>query len=333
MHDTQVEDRLRRVLRTEGDDLPFTVTTAELERRLLARRRAASGRRVSLVAAAIAAVAVAGMVAVSNGWIGMPAVATQPSPSPSPTSTAGPSSPAAVKGLVAIDRDPSEPTLLEVTPRLSDGTTDVFDVDGVEVEQFVTIKLACVGHGVLDLTVGSQGPDVMPCQSEGAAEPAGDPSIQESLVDSTPYRVMVRAPAGIAYTFVVEHVTVPDVLPGLDRMDPGDFVFEATSGSDRPEPGTGGGPVTRVVGSMPAVLVGQVQVVCLGHGSLRLDVGRPGSPTASVSSIVYCNGEQRIVSDGTGNPGPAEILVTAADGTAWHVIATTAGDPPATVPP
>jgi hypothetical protein len=85
MHDTQVEDRLRRILRNEGEDLPFTITTAELERRLAARRRAAGGRRLSLVAAVVAAIAVGGMVAVSNGWVTPPGVATQPGPTPTPT--------------------------------------------------------------------------------------------------------------------------------------------------------------------------------------------------------------------------------------------------------
>jgi hypothetical protein len=87
MHDTQVEDRLRRILRSEGEDLPLTITTAELERRLAARRRAAGGRRLSLVAAVAAAIAVGGMVAVSNGWVTPPGVATQPGPTPTPTLT------------------------------------------------------------------------------------------------------------------------------------------------------------------------------------------------------------------------------------------------------
>ena len=34
MHDGQLEERLRDVLRAEGDALPLTITTAELERRL-----------------------------------------------------------------------------------------------------------------------------------------------------------------------------------------------------------------------------------------------------------------------------------------------------------
>ena len=51
MHDTNLEERLRSVLRQEGDGLPFTITTEELERRLALRRRDRNGRRLSLMAA------------------------------------------------------------------------------------------------------------------------------------------------------------------------------------------------------------------------------------------------------------------------------------------
>ena len=86
MHDSQAEDRLRGLLRAEGDSLSLTITTAELERRLEARRRAAQGRRVSFMAAAVALIAVGTMVAAANGWVSLPAigiVGTSPSPAPS----------------------------------------------------------------------------------------------------------------------------------------------------------------------------------------------------------------------------------------------------------
>ena len=63
MHDSQIEEQLRGVLRAEGDGIPLTITAAELERRLAARRSATGGRRLSIVAAAVAAVVVVSMVA------------------------------------------------------------------------------------------------------------------------------------------------------------------------------------------------------------------------------------------------------------------------------
>lgn len=91
MHDSQLEDQLRGVLRAEGDGIPLTITTAELERRLAARRRATGGRRLSLVAAAVAAIVVGSIVAAGNGWLKLPAVGTVPSPSVTTAPVASPS--------------------------------------------------------------------------------------------------------------------------------------------------------------------------------------------------------------------------------------------------
>jgi hypothetical protein len=70
VHDNQIEDRLRSVLRKEGDDLTVNITAQELERRLALRRRARANRRLSLVAAGIAMVAIGGLVIAGNGWLG-----------------------------------------------------------------------------------------------------------------------------------------------------------------------------------------------------------------------------------------------------------------------
>lgn len=89
MHDSRLEDQLRSALRADGDGQPLTITPAELERRLLLRRRARSSQRFSLVAAAVAVVAIGSIVAIGNGWLRMPAVGVDPSPSPAepPNST------------------------------------------------------------------------------------------------------------------------------------------------------------------------------------------------------------------------------------------------------
>ena len=90
MHDSQIEEQLRGVLRAEGDGIPLTITAAELERRLATRRRA-TGRGLSLVAAAVAAIAVVSIVAAGNGWLKLPAVGTVPSPSVTTAPVASPS--------------------------------------------------------------------------------------------------------------------------------------------------------------------------------------------------------------------------------------------------
>ena len=92
MHDANLDERLRSVLRQEGDGLPFTITTDELERRLALRRRERNGRRLSLMAAGLAAVAVGTIFALGSGWLAnAPVVGTDATPSPAPTTPVAPS--------------------------------------------------------------------------------------------------------------------------------------------------------------------------------------------------------------------------------------------------
>jgi hypothetical protein len=81
MHDGQVEDRLRSALRAEGDALPLTITPDELERRLALRGRERNGRRVSLIAAGVAVIAIGSVLAATGGWFGSASVGGSPEPS------------------------------------------------------------------------------------------------------------------------------------------------------------------------------------------------------------------------------------------------------------
>ena len=83
MHETNLEERLRSLLRREGDGLPFTITTDELERRLALRRRARNGQRLGLLAAGLAVMAVGSVFALGSGWLRGSNVAADPSASPS----------------------------------------------------------------------------------------------------------------------------------------------------------------------------------------------------------------------------------------------------------
>lgn len=140
MRDIPVEDRLRSHLRAEGDALPFTITVEELERRFAARRRARSDRRISLLAAAVAAVAIGTVFGLSNGLFDgfvvgddrTPAPSLDPVLTPAPTdpilSTPSPSpseSPSRVANPIGamgeailvrpIGADPTRPDTLEIT--------------------------------------------------------------------------------------------------------------------------------------------------------------------------------------------------------------------------
>jgi hypothetical protein len=128
MHDSRLEDRLRAELRRAGDALPLTVTAAELERRLIARGRHRQGRRVSMVAAAVAVLAVVSIVAVGNGWIGKTSVAVGTSPSPSADTSASPSASPSVTPIARTPIARPDDTVLVASIPAGDGTTPQLQV-------------------------------------------------------------------------------------------------------------------------------------------------------------------------------------------------------------
>ena len=86
MHDELIERRLRAALDQEAAALPFTITAAELERRLALRRRSFAGRRLTLLLAAAVGIGLVGVGGALSGLF------DQKVPAPTP----GPSSPVAV---------------------------------------------------------------------------------------------------------------------------------------------------------------------------------------------------------------------------------------------
>jgi hypothetical protein len=117
VHDSQLEDRVRAALRTEGDALPLTIMTAELERRLTLRRRERAGRRLSLSAAGIAAVLVVSVVGVSNGWFANQERGASAEPSEAALPTSGQSSaPTPQPSDDVLDCDVVEPNEADQPP-------------------------------------------------------------------------------------------------------------------------------------------------------------------------------------------------------------------------
>jgi hypothetical protein len=131
MHDAGLEDRLRRVLRGEGDALQLTITTAELERRLASRRRQRLGRRGGYLAAAVATVVVGAFAAMTGPWLQAPSVGSGPSqasaPAVLPTASPAVSLPPGC--------DPVDPRTRETAPELIVGIVSGDDIGhgGVEV--------------------------------------------------------------------------------------------------------------------------------------------------------------------------------------------------------
>jgi hypothetical protein len=174
MHDTQLEDNLRNVLREEGDRLPFHVDVGRLEAELRHRRRARSGRRLGLVAAAVAMVAVGTAFAISGGFLGQAAVGTHPSPTPSPDGTLPPDVPDVLR-LLEVPRGHVEfDALSERTEPDQDpsGTRVVLDIGDFPAAPQVGYALVCVGPGGAELRIGQPGNamsawvDPIPCDGK-----------------------------------------------------------------------------------------------------------------------------------------------------------------------
>lgn len=220
MHDDRLEEQLRWALRTEGDELALTISAAELQRRMTVRRRERNGRRLVLAAAAaVAVVAIGSILALTNGWLRLPAVGVDPSPRPAqsdgratqapPTSTLGGRGDAIVVRAIAdptsdvqrievqlwpLDGDMSVITTFsgilgadpspDVPPRLSAG--GLLAVPLVEPDR--TERSA--GVAVYDLHEPSRDPNIV--TGLGSAGVAWGPDGRLALVD--PLRITVINP-------------------------------------------------------------------------------------------------------------------------------------------
>jgi len=154
MHDDRIEEQLRTILRSEGDGLSLTISASELERRLAARRRQAGGRRLSMVAAAIAALAVGSIFALSNGWLRLPAVGIVAPPSASPARTGVPSAvpskaPSRTPATRSSDWLGSPVEAVLVRPIGDDARPDSFEVTRLDPLTGISVLIASIPGTVL----------------------------------------------------------------------------------------------------------------------------------------------------------------------------------------
>src|SRR6478736_5864223 len=266
MHDSQLEEQLRGVLRAEGDGIPLTITTVELERRLATRRRTTGGRRLSLVAAAVAAIAVVSIVAAGNGWLKLPAIGTvaSPHPSSSPSPTAERSAVPSFKpvpGVVRIEPPVGSTVLHEVLPTTF-AAVDVgsFDAD-LPAEQYdVTVQILCIGSN-MTLTEGSR---EWPIGCYSAADENPLPASLVIPVVDGHLALRWTAEPNVGYTILVTTSALPVSLPALPPFDETTAtMIDASSPFDRPVTGGTGTLVTQPIGILPNAPDYAITLVCL----------------------------------------------------------------------
>ncbi|HEX2754520.1 MAG TPA: hypothetical protein VHM48_03605 [Candidatus Limnocylindrales bacterium] len=367
MLDHSLEQKLRAALRTEGDDLAFTITSEELERRLALRRRGGLSPLASLGLAAAVGVGMLGLAAVVGGWFDpRPAVGPLPSRSAvvvqaSPSATPSPAPSGGPLALPSLDEllgtiDPARVVRAEaVGPNGGLGDQlgafnspiepNVVTFDPVATSGTYYVLAVCAGDGrVVMIVVRADGQSIeeVPITCDGARSlrqmglEAGS-SLQVTSVGHSGWRVVLLAPDRPA-----PHAATIDrggVVP-----EGADVALEAESRTLEPDYTdilTGGGIQSRTeVGSLATRTRYDVYISCAGPTSVRYAFGGrrssdepvdPGVLIEYVAGEVECDGTlQHDVIELT--LGGGDVSVTAEDRTVWRIVVTQEKPPIASAP-
>lgn len=332
MHDTNLEERLRSVLRQEGDGLPFTITKDELERRLALRRRARNGQRLSLLAAGVAVVAIGAIFAFGNGWLRGTNVATVPSPSPAPATTPAPSASAdPLAGLPILVQDPESVDFNSTEslgdPANTDPVLGSVGLEGVRMEaREAGIKVVCRGPDAAILTWGTErdrtsvASQTIPCDGAehsfrydvSARQPMLGYVLDLQVTPRTGYRVLVES-------FGSTNDPVPVALPSFATPE-GTVVTDVAITQGAPASGP---PAPMRAGSVPPRGAYRVALVCLGQGTARWSIGAEGELDFVAADDVKCDGAAIGFEPTGGMPAnETTVWVTTDPANVWHIIIT-----------
>lgn len=218
MHDTRLEERLRQVLRAEGDSLPLTLTAGQLEQRLLLRRSERANRRLVLATAAALVLAVgAGGGFLLSSRATTPPVAASSSPSPAAASPSAPpsASPVASPSVSLAPVDDIAPYLgWQTLGRLNGPDDDSKSSLTAQRPSGVTVLLisaACSGSGSLAITAGDGEQLNVECP-EASTDPA---RTLASAGDATEVTVDVIATGAVGFQVLVEGSNAPLAIPAV----------------------------------------------------------------------------------------------------------------------
>ena len=279
MHDSRLEDLLRRSLRDEGAALPFTVTVEQLERRVAARRGVAGAtRRRWMLAASLAGIAIlGGGAAILLGARSGPDVGASRSPTSVPTITL-PDASTLLSGLPGTtllldgadgpaevrlgDPDPTDPPAPATT-----------DAGRIAIEGPFALAMVCGGSGdqavrLDDGTEFSVIQATMPCD--------GEPRVREYLSGlplpaDDGFAVTVTAVPGSSWRFAIgaypPSLGIAPDLPAIEAPD--DWTQILDTGTTLISPTTGTGVATEAPAGASTL---DVLVSCAGTPTVTLDL-------------------------------------------------------------
>jgi hypothetical protein len=364
MHDQSLEQKLRAALRTEGDSLAFTITAAELERRLAHRHRGRLSPMASLGLAAAVGVGLLGLVGVAGGWFEQRTAVVPPSPSPeasafaSPSASAGPSatpSGEVVRLLPSLDeRVEAHDQALVVRAQAvgpADGPAATEQVGPrsvtfapVSASGTYTVELSCLGPDQVGVEV-TRGSNPEPFTDLGSFACTGEVTARRIDLEAgdhirlrsdqpASWRVVVDAPAREAPRAAA--------LGDLSRPVDDEVLLDASSPLQTPDyggPGSGGAPWTPVaMGAVPQRERYRVLVTCAGPSPIRFAFRAlidppPATPPEDHSvTQVECDGGVEMDVLELPLDDPAQVLVSADPRTAWLMFVTS-DPPPITIAP
>lgn len=345
MHDDLLERRLRAALHRDADDLPFTITPAELERRLAHRSRLTGRRRASLLLAAAVGIGLLGVGGVVGGLLGE----VTESPRPSSVAEASPAVPSAgPMDLGSLDEVIGTAIGGEVVMAHAHDHVDVGgSVPADALPSHVSMSLgtitgssryqltvACLGEGVAALDIrlpGSRGPRSGPdveCDGGFYTQPidAGAPrEIALVAPQLASWRVVIRrlegdqpdAPGG---------PPLLEVLRGselLVRADDQSILSTAPAWRDS-------GLLLQKVGGVPERWEYTTRATCVGGESVRLILGHElgdGTVEATTETLVPC--DNRAHDAGIGVPGlyGSDVYVAAPPEARWSILVSAEAPP------
>jgi hypothetical protein len=360
MHDEMLERRLHDALRAEGDALGLTITSAELERRLAARRRGRTTRGFGLLLAAALSVGAVGATAIGGGWFNratgplpsQQARVSQPTPSAAPVATEA----------IAPGQEPTLPTLDELMQR--DGTAGLVVAQGHGPEVAGMIDTAGAIESLLDLGPidghGTYRVDFGCVASGGTSELAGIATVLAGSAVGRPvgtipcdgtvatrsldrvtgsFFVRVATPPQSSWRILVRLADGPDLPPlaGLSEpvAAPGQTaVVDASGDHRRPSPTTA--PDTSAeLGTLPFRPIYHVGASCLGSQSMEWLVGvrdSSKSVVADTTTVVPCDGRVHAADLHLGELNWHDVFVRAGARTDWHLLVTVQPPPISTAP-
>ena len=316
MHDTRLEDSLRRALHEEADALPFTITVDDLNVRLAQRPRPVS--RLGLLSAAAAVVIVVGAGAfLANQGPGS-SVGNSPQPSATPSPALG-----TFEEMLQF----AGPGGIEVLRGESvNGTPGDDDIVSTDIGQLATAGLYgilhdCTGPGPFGIAWRDP-------ETQGVLTSIEIPSC-EGMIEhfSSP-----EQPAGTLLTVTAPRATSWRVLayepqatlPELDVNEAGWNLMDSFDvGSDHrePLPGSVGNQIQIPVGTLLQGRIVQIAMVCLGEGNLEFWLSPEGSTEREIGSEIACNGRPDFTELTPATEVPYQLSISVDGRAAWRLIA------------